>query len=700
MIMKRKLTKILASLLCVVMIITAAPVSGFVGIEIPWLFDLFKIEASAVSYSGTCGDNLTWTLDTETGVLDITGTGDMTNWQNSSAPWYSYRIYIKSVNIGNSVTSIGDRAFYYHNSLTSVTIGKSVTSIGAYAFTYCGNLTSITIPDSVTSIGAYAFTVCDSLTKIEVDTNNKYYSNDEYGVLFNKDKKTLIQYPIGNTRAKYTIPDSVTGIGYNAFYSCGSLTDVTIGKSVTSIGAYVLAGCHNLTSVTIPESVTSIGKAAFRYCPNLTSITIPDSVTSISDDTFYNCKSLTSITIPDSVTSIGNAAFRYCNSLNSITIGNSVTSIGNEAFYWCDSLTSVVIPDSVTSIGDDAFAYCNSLTSVTIGNSVTSIGEDAFFDCDSLTSIIIPDSVTSIGHNAFYSCDSLTKIEVDTNNKYYSNDEYGVLFNKDKTTLIRYPIGNTETEYTIPDSVTNIGHSAFSNCNSLTDVTIGKSVTSIGAYTFGWCSSLTDVYYKGTQAQWNAIEIEGGNNFLLNATIHYNYDPDHTHSYISTVTKEPTCVEKGVRIYTCSCGDTYTEEIPVVDHTWGEWEVSAEDKYVEIKECSVCQAIQRVTHTRPEYVKVTIDDFVVKYKEPYKLTPKVEAGEGVEYEITYTSSNPEVVTVDKDGNVTTKGRGIATIYCTVTDEFGNEVKDTCGVVVKFNWWQWIIWILLWGWAWY
>ncbi|MCI6770805.1 MAG: leucine-rich repeat domain-containing protein, partial [Oscillospiraceae bacterium] len=131
--------------------------------------------------------------------------------------------------------------------------------------------------------------------------------------------------------------------------------------------------------------------------------------------------------------------------------GYPVTSIGDSAFRYCEILTSITIPDSVTCIGSDAFFYCTGLTSVTIGDSVTSIGNYAFWSCDSLTSITIPDSVTSIGDGAFESCDSLTSITVDSANKYYSDDGYGVLFNKDKTTLIQYPIGNSRSSYSIPD---------------------------------------------------------------------------------------------------------------------------------------------------------------------------------------------------------------------------------------------------------
>ncbi len=407
------------------------------------------------------------------------------------------------------------------------------------------------------------------------------------------------------------------------------------GVTVTSIGNGAFGWCKSLTGVTIPDSVTSIGGSAFYGCTSLTSVTIPDSVTSIGGSAFGNCKSLTNMTIPDSVTLIGNGAFLGCTSLTSVTIPDSVTSIGERAFSECTSLTSVTIPDSVTSIGEQAFMGCTSLTSVTIPDSVTSIGEQAFSECTSLTSVTIPDSVTSIGDGAFASCTSLTGIWVAEGNNDYSSDASGVLFNKDKITLVQCP--GTFREYTIPDSVTSIGEQAFMGCSSLTSVTIPDSVTSIhwgafydctsltsvtipdsvtsiGAWAFRDCTSLTDVYYAGSEAQWKAISISSnGNDDLLTANIHYNY-VSHTHSYKDVVTA-PTCTEKGYTTHTCACGESYRDGYTAaLGHAWDNGKVTKEPTETETGirtyACTRCSAtktetIPKLTHEHSYKAVVT-----------------------------------------------------------------------------------------------
>ena len=449
------------------------------------IVSIVDFSAYASVQTGSCGDNVIYSLDTETGVLTISGTGNMNNYSGTDSP------------------------FYQNSNIKSVIIENGVSSIGDYAFYECTSLTSVTIPDSVTSIGWSAFGDCTSLTSV-------------------------------------TIPDSITTIGSCAFDDCTSLTNVTIPNSVTSIGNYAFAGCRSLTSMTIPDSVTSIGENAFGYCKSLTSITIPNSVTSIGNSAFFDCTSLASVTIPDSVISIGENAFCGCTNLTSVTIPNSVTSIGDYAFEECTSLTSITIPNSVTSIGDYAFYDCTNLTSITIPDSVTSVGECAFGDCTSLTSITIPDSVKSIGEYAFYGCDSLKNVYyngtksqwnaiidnddlknafIKCNDGFISNgavviDDLKYKLNNDTAQIIGY-MGEFEN-ITIPESisyegytftVTSIGDSAFSNCESLISVTIPSSVKRLGDDAFG---SVKKVIYNGTDKEFFEIKnIENNKNVIV-----------------------------------------------------------------------------------------------------------------------------------------------------------------------------------------
>jgi len=340
-----------------------------------------------------------------------------------------------SVEIPNTVTSIGNNAFQNATALASVTFEADsvLTSFNNRAFLDALALTSITIPNSVTSIGEYAFSGATSLTSLNFEADSVLTSIGT-GAFLGATALSSITIPnsvtsIGIASFKatsltsITIPNSVTSIGYQAFYGA-SLASLTFeaGSVLTSIGKQAFYGATSLTSITIPNSVTSIEDNAFYGATSLTSLTFEAGsvLTSIGDSAFYGATSLTSITIPNSVTSIGDFAFYGATSSTSLTFeADSVLELlgGISAFGFATSLTSITIPNSVTSIGDFAFNGATSLTSLTFeaGSVLTSIGEQAFYGATSLTSITIPTSVTSIGHSAFQASTSLTSVTFEGN---------------------------------------------------------------------------------------------------------------------------------------------------------------------------------------------------------------------------------------------------------------------------------------------
>jgi hypothetical protein len=261
--------------------------------------------------------------------------------------------FVYTLNADNEATITGYNGLGGDITIPSTLDGHSVVAIRAWAFANCTSLTSVIIPSCITSIGTAAFNGCTYLTAFTVDTSNLFYSSDVNGVLYDDAKATLVQYPIGNARTSFAIPDSVTSIGDWSFYLGTSLTSVTMPDSVTSIGIFAFAYCA-LTSVTIPHHVAGINTGVFFCCVALASVTIPDGVTSIGDYAFYVCGALTSVTIPDSVITIGIAAFAS-DGLTSVTIPGNVTGIAQWAFSGCTALTSIRFLGMVapTSVGDN-----------------------------------------------------------------------------------------------------------------------------------------------------------------------------------------------------------------------------------------------------------------------------------------------------------------------------------------------------------
>ena len=417
--------------------------------------NVISIHAEIVK--GDCGDNVAFTLDTETKLLEISGAGKISDFGSSNAPWYNVRGYIKTVKISDRIKYIGNYAFKDCSELTAINIPDSVTAIGVYAFSGCGKLTAIDVPGSVTTIGRCAFEKCIRLADVKLSEGLEtigLYAFDGC------EKLTTI-----------TIPSSMEKIGEYAFYNCSRLNTVNIPNSVESIGRFAFEGCTNLAEVNLPNSVTAIYGCAFTYCDSLKTIAIPSSTKVIYENAFNHCTGLISIDIPNGVKSIQESAFTYCTNLKSVNIPNSVTTIGNNAFEGCDSLKSIVLPSSIKSIGRYAFRKCTGLMSINIPNSLTKIEDSAFNGCVGLTSINIPNSVTEIGNYAFGSCAGLTSIN-------------------------------------IPNSVTSVGEYAFSYCTGLTSINISKNVTKIMDRAFWGCKRVKEVTIP------NKTEYIGGNAFF------------------------------------------------------------------------------------------------------------------------------------------------------------------------------------------
>ncbi|MBR6035246.1 MAG: leucine-rich repeat protein [Paludibacteraceae bacterium] len=372
-----------------------------------------------------------------------------------------------------TVTEIEQYAFLFSESLKKVTLPATLEKIGVEAFDYCNELVYIDIPTGVTSIGEYAFSDC------HIETIN--------------------------------LPENLTSIENGVFYDCSSLTSITIPQNVTSIGDGVFYDCSSLTSITIPQNVTSIGDEAFFSCSSLSSITcyaVEPPV--LGDDVFGNidCENIPLYVRKASIDKYKAAdqwkdfkieAAPMCGNNLFWEIKDGVLTITGYGYMWNwdwknhapwheynDDITSVQLPDGLTSIGDYAFWNLD-MESIDIPAGVMSIGESAFSFCAYLVSIDLPAGLTSIG-GAFYSCGALSSISVPEENEHFCDID-GVLFNKQKTVLIKYPAHREGDSYTVPEGVTSIGQDAFDH-SILKTINLPKSLTDIGAGAFDYCYAL------------------------------------------------------------------------------------------------------------------------------------------------------------------------------------------------------------------
>ena len=500
--------KVLSIVLAVVMLC-----SSFAGVQITSM-------AADLPASGSCGPNVTYTFDSSIGLLTISGTGAMTNYSSYSDSPFSNNLAIRSVIIGNNITSISNYSFYGCKGINELTIPCS-TKIGFYNDNVgYGNLRQY----------SNAFTYCTNIEKITITEGNGtmvQYGSYMAGLSYNGDEvNTLLYYKytpwaVSNSALhKVIIENGVKNISRNAFRDCTALTSITIPDSVNSIDNAAFSDCTGLTNIFISDSVSSIGSNAFKNCTGLMIIRIPDSVKSIESSAFSGCNSIvyngdavgspwgaagsysaiegdyayndtektklarylgneSAVVIPDSVVIIDESAFLDSKDLASVIITDNVKSIGNSAFRGCSSLSDLSLPNSIESIGDNAFQGCTALSDISFSTSLTSIGSNAFNGCISLLKVDFPDSLSTLGNSAFEGCTSVKTVNCGNGLSTVPNRAF-------------YGNGKTTSVY-IGNSVTSIGNSAFYNNAKLSNVVIGNAVSDIQSNAFYGCSSMLNL---------------------------------------------------------------------------------------------------------------------------------------------------------------------------------------------------------------
>ena len=399
---------------------------------------------------------------------------------------------LTNVVISGNVVQIEDGAFYGCAGLTRVTIPDSVVRLGGLVFNSCAGLTNIAIPKRVSDIGAGAFGACARLNAIEVAASNAAYSSVD-GVLFSKDRTTLVQCPAGKT-GNFLVANTATVIGELAFSACAGLTRIEIPEGVRRIELRAFVGCAGLTNAAIPGSVTQIVGRAHVGCGRLTEIAVSETnaaYRSIAGVLFdksgrtlleYPGGRTGTCEIAAGATDVGEAAFAFNSNLTRVAMAATVTNIGDHAFDRCVSLTNAVLGDGVRRIGDWAFSLCLQLSDVAFGSGLRSIGEGAFAGCEHLKGPVIPEGVTDLGCYAFSGCSALTHLTIPDS----VTDIGGYAFQS---------CGFAQVE--IGSGLGHMAYGLFEGCANLMQIVIPANVATLDGYVFEGCSALAAVYFRG-----------------------------------------------------------------------------------------------------------------------------------------------------------------------------------------------------------
>jgi len=470
--------------------------------------------------------------------------------------------------IPDYVTSVPKGILYNRDNLRSVVIGAGVKSIGDQAFQNCSNLQYVYIPTNVTAIGSYPFDDCSSSLKLfcEGSAASGWGSSwNEYDVakdvyFYHNVPKAEFDYwsQLSPTLTSVAIPEGITFVPGQAFYSFNNLQSVTFSDSVTTICLKAFDNRDKLTAVTLGAGVTRIETGAFYDCDGLRKVYIPETVTSItagsySNSPFYECSSSLvlycgaaskpsgwgtywnyyssgaslktvfnmppeeytfwttvdlnreTVEIPEGITTVPDGTFQNLTTLKKVVVPDSVVSIGKNAFSGCTALAEVTLSDNLTSISDYAFYGCTALTEFAIPGSVETIGTSAFSGCTALTKVNIPVKVTSIGTDAFYNCSALDQVTAEDLSAWcaitFKDENANPLYYGDL-----YLEGQKVTDLVIPEGVTAIPDYAF-NCATFTSVTLPTTLLTVGYGAFNRCETLTAVHVKDL-AKWCGVDFE------------------------------------------------------------------------------------------------------------------------------------------------------------------------------------------------
>lgn len=409
---------------------------------------LSKVVDAVAADAGESAGAISWKVSGTT--LTVSGSGAIADYyapyffeDREKAPWMSYNDTVTKIVIESGITKLGNHAFHNFKKVTDIVIPSTVTQIGSYTFEDCDSLTTVTLPGSLTEIDAFAFCYCDSLKRI-------------------------------------VLPEGLKRLGESAFESCESLNYAYMGKELQVVGGNPFAGCKALTEFNLSSS------NPYLYISNYTLFDKSGALLAYPPGR----SSISSYSVPSGTKTIGKCAFSNATFINSVTIPDSVVKIEDRAFYFAD-LSSITLGNGLEDLGDYVF-FVNSLSSVTLPSSLTRIGEEAFSCSEYLKTINIPKNVKSIGRAAFNSCHSMKTITADSGNLYYKTID-GVLYSKDGTLLHTYPSGKTTSSFSIPSTVVTIGDYAVQFNNYLSEVTIPNSVRSILWYNFSDCTKIETI---------------------------------------------------------------------------------------------------------------------------------------------------------------------------------------------------------------